>query len=44
MHSLACVPYLAFTVVGFVVAYRITISLKIQTSERDPPFREGCLV
>ena len=37
------VPYLAFTAVGFVVAYRITIGLKIQTFDRDPPFQEGCL-
>ena len=37
------VPYLAFTAVGFVVAYRITIGLKMQTFDRDPPFQEGCL-
>ena len=37
------VPYLAFTAVGFVVAYRITIGLKIQTFDKDPPFQEGCL-
>ena len=37
------VPYLAFTAVGFVVAYRITIGLKIQTFDRDQPFQEGCL-
>ena len=37
------VPYLAFTAVGFVVAYRITIGLKMQTFDRDPPIQEGCL-
>lgn len=37
------VPYLAFTAVSFVVAYRITIGLKIQTFDRDQPFQEGCL-
>ena len=37
------VPCLAFTDVGFVVPYRISTGLKIQASERAPPFREGCL-
>lgn len=37
------VHYLALTAVGFVVAYRITIGLKIQSFDRDPPFQEGCL-
>ena len=38
------VPCLAFTAVGFVVPHRISTGLKIQASERAPPFREGCLV